>query len=104
MSGGWIIVAIAIVLIFAALWAFRKGAPMAGSAGLSPGRAAESGRRTADANPSEIAALRKNLRIKALGNDALVDRLVQAERDRMPGASESQCYRAAIESWERDNR
>jgi hypothetical protein len=101
MGWGSIIVVIVIVLIVAALWAFRKGTPMAGSAGPGPVRSAWG---PANANPGEIAALRKNLRMKALGNEALVDRLVQAERDRRPGASESECYRAAIESWERDNR
>ncbi|AGA27476.1 hypothetical protein [Singulisphaera acidiphila] len=92
MGGGWIFAVIVVGLIVAALWAFTKGTPT--------GRQAGSGSGSSD----EVAQLRKNLRVKALGNDALVNRLVQAERNRMPGASEAACYKAAIESWERDNR
>lgn len=96
MGGGWIIALIVVGLIIAALWALSKGSPL--------GRPAGSGGRTAQASSDEITQLRKNLRVKALGNDALVDRLVQAERNRLPGASEAVCYKAAIERWERDNR
>lgn len=59
---------------------------------------------TSATDSSEIARLRQNLRSKTLNNETLVDRLIQAERDRMPEASEVDCYRAAIERWERDNR
>jgi hypothetical protein len=96
MSGGLIIGVIAVGLILAALWALRKGSLTGGSAG--PGRS------PVYASSGELAGLRKNLRMKTLGNDALIDRLVQAERERMPGLSEVDCYRAAIDRWERDNR
>ena len=59
-------------------------------------------RGTADA--TEIAQLRQNLRVKTLHNEGLIDRLVQAERERSPSASEVECYRAAIRRWERENR
>ena len=98
MDGGWIIAVIVVGLIVAALWAFSKGSPTGRAAGSG------SGSRSAQAGSDEIAQLRKNLRVKALGNDALVDRLVQAERNRLPGASEVAWYKAAIERWERDNR
>ncbi|WP_406695184.1 hypothetical protein V5E97_29520 [Singulisphaera sp. Ch08] len=98
MGGGWVIALIVVGLVVAAFWAFGKGFPTGGSARPGPGS------KSAQAGSGEIAQLRKNLRVKALGNDALVDRLVQAERNRMPGASEAACYKAAIESWERDNR
>ncbi|SIO59110.1 hypothetical protein SAMN05444166_5929 [Singulisphaera sp. GP187] len=98
MGGGWILAVIVVGLIVAALWAFSKGSPIGVSARSGPGN------KSAQAGAGEVAQLRKNLRVKALGNDALVDRLVQAERNRMPGASEAAWYKAAIESWERDNR
>jgi hypothetical protein len=52
----------------------------------------------------EVAQLRKNLRQKTLGDEAMIDRLLEIERKRRPGASEVECHQAAIESWERDNR
>lgn len=104
MSAGWIIGVVAVVLIVAALWATRKRTPMASPAWPGSSSSAGPGWRRENANPRELEALRKHLRIKALGNNDLVERLVEAERVRMPGASESECYRAAIESWERDNR
>jgi hypothetical protein len=56
------------------------------------------------ADAGELACRHQNLRLKTLHNDMLVHRLVQAERERAPGASDIECYRAAIERWERDNR
>jgi len=53
---------------------------------------------------AEVQRLRQNLRQKSLHNDGLIDRLVQAERERRPSASEVECYRIVIEQWERDNR
>jgi hypothetical protein len=37
---------------------------------------------------NEVARLRQNLRSKILNNETLIDRLIQAERDRMPGSGE----------------
>lgn len=56
------------------------------------------------ADPREVARLRQNLRVKVMHDEALIDRLVEAERERMPTASAVEWYRAAIERWERDNR
>ena len=55
-------------------------------------------------NAEAINALRQNLRVKVLYNEAVIDRLVDSERARNPNAGESLWLRAAIERWERDNR
>jgi hypothetical protein len=55
-------------------------------------------------DPGEVARLRQNLRLKVLYDEAKIDRLVAAERERLPAASEVEWYRAAVERWERDNR
>ena len=67
---------------------------------LSPAPAQDLAYETVDG----VARLRQNLRLKTLHNEGLIDRLVQAERERMPTASEVGCYRGAIERWERENR
>ena len=51
-----------------------------------------------------IAELRHNLRLKTLHDESMIDRLVELERQRRPGASEVEWYQAAVERWERDNR
>jgi len=51
-----------------------------------------------------IAALRQNLRLKVLYNEEAIDRLIEFERSRTPGASFQTLMEAAIERWERDNR
>lgn len=56
------------------------------------------------ANSSQIARLRQDLRVKVLYDEAIIDRLVEFERQRMGGVSEIRAYQAAIERWERDNR
>jgi len=53
---------------------------------------------------AQIQRLRQELRVKVLHDEAAVNRLVAAERERAPSASEVDCYRAAIARWERDNR
>jgi hypothetical protein len=49
-------------------------------------------------------ALYQELLRKAGGNQALVDRLIEFERKRMPDASREELARSAIERWERDRR
>ncbi len=54
--------------------------------------------------PSSDGALYQELLRKAGGNQALVDRLIEFERKRMPNASQEELVRSAIERWERDLR
>jgi hypothetical protein len=49
-------------------------------------------------------ALRQNLRLKCMYDEAKIDRLIQAERERTPGAGVEELMRAAVARWERDNR
>jgi hypothetical protein len=60
--------------------------------------------RPVKSDPIQIAGLRRNLRLKVLYDEAKIDRLIEAERARMPDASEVEWYRAAIARWEQDNR
>src|SRR4051794_14686085 len=53
---------------------------------------------------SEVVGLRQNLRLKVMYDEAKIDRLIEAERQRTPGANLAQLMRSAIERWERDNR
>lgn len=55
-------------------------------------------------DPGEVARLRQSLRVKVLHDEAQVERLVAAERERMPSAAEVEWYRAAVARWEQDNR
>jgi hypothetical protein len=101
-AAGWFILGVfaGVVLILAVQWVLRRQ-PLSPTDGtLSPAPAQKPAYATVD----EIAPLRQNLRLKTLHNEALIDRLVQAERKQKPTASEVECYRAAIERWERDNR
>lgn len=54
--------------------------------------------------PESAEALRRNLLLKAMGNEGVVRRLIEYERRRRPGASEVELLRAVIERWELDNR
>ncbi len=56
------------------------------------------------ADDGEIAELRQNLRLKLMYDEARIDRLIDAERERCPQASLAQLMRTAIGRWERDNR
>jgi hypothetical protein len=60
--------------------------------------------RSVKSDPIQVAGLRRNLRLKVSYDEAEIDRLIEAERTRMPEASEVEWYRAAIERWEQDNR
>jgi hypothetical protein len=51
-----------------------------------------------------VARLRRNLRVKVFHDDAKLERLIENERRRTPGASMRILLEAAIERWERDNR
>ena len=53
---------------------------------------------------SPLEALRRDLMTKCLHNTTLVNRLIEAERERRPDADLEQLYRSAISRWERDNR
>jgi len=53
---------------------------------------------------AELAALEQDLRVKCLHSVELMERLIEAERDRDPSASRTEHVREAIERWERDNR
>jgi hypothetical protein len=53
---------------------------------------------------SEVGTLYESLLRKAHGDQTLVERLVEYERQRNPGAMTAECLRSAIERWERDNR
>ena len=55
-------------------------------------------------NPAVLAALRQNLRLKALYNEEVIDRLIAFERERMPHVTLQALMESAIERWERDNR
>src|SRR5262249_31858245 len=95
----WIVLGIvAVGALVAAVWRFRRPAnPRSLEAlGIGPPSPAN--------DPAEVARLRQNLRLKVFHDEVLIDRLVQAERERMPTASEVEWYRAAVERWERDNR
>ncbi len=52
----------------------------------------------------QLEELRQNLRLKCMYDDNLVERLIQAERDRTPDAAELDLLRTAVERWERDNK
>lgn len=52
----------------------------------------------------KIEKMRHNLRLKCMYNEELIDRLIDAERQRLPGAVLETHMQAAIERWERDNR
>ena len=51
----------------------------------------------------QLQRLHQELRVKVLHDDSLVTRLVAAERERAPNASEVEWYREAIDRWEREN-
>jgi hypothetical protein len=53
---------------------------------------------------SEIADLRQTLRVMTLHDEAKIDRLIEAERQRTPGASLVELLRNATERLRRDNR
>ena len=57
----------------------------------------------ASARP-DTEALRQNLRVKMLHDEAKVDGAIERERKRLPNATLAECMQAAIERWERDNR
>ena len=48
--------------------------------------------------------LYRNLLRKSFGDKAKVERLIQYEATRAPGASRAEWIQSAIERWERDNR
>jgi hypothetical protein len=51
-----------------------------------------------------ISKLRQNLRLKVNYDESKIDRLIEFERERTPGAGEEMLLRAPIERFERDNR
>ena len=63
-----------------------------------------------DASPSPVdenyivVQLRQNLKLKALGNERVVDSLIEFERKKDPSGNSVTWMRAAIKAWEDDNR
>jgi len=55
-------------------------------------------------DPTVLAGLRQNLRLKVGYNEATIDRLIQLERERLPNATLQTLMEVAIERWERENR
>ncbi len=70
---------------------------------LHRGEGAQTNRRPEE-NPSTLAALRQNLRLKVGWDESKIDRLIQLERERLPKASLQTLMESAIDRWERDNR
>jgi len=68
------------------------------------GQCGPSSKRTAPSDPAILNALRQNLRLKVMYDEAKIDRLIDFERRRLPTAGEEDLMREAIERWERDNR
>ena len=99
MGAVLVLVFVGLVLVFG-VFAFvqrqKRGA-------LHSGKSAPINRREAG-NPSTLAALRQNLRLKVGWDESKIDRLIQLERERLPKASLQTLMEAAIERWERDNR
>lgn len=58
----------------------------------------------ANRNIERSSVLRANLTQKALGNKAVVDRLIAFERGRNPNAGLTELMQNAIDRWERDSR
>ncbi len=52
----------------------------------------------------EVAALRQNLRVRLLYDEAKIDRLIAAERERSPQDSLAQLMRTANERLDRENQ
>ena len=57
-----------------------------------------------DRNARQIAHLRGDLTLKALGNQAVVDRLIAFERRQNSADDLAESMQNAIDRWERDNR
>jgi hypothetical protein len=53
--------------------------------------------------PTAADDLRQNLRLKFMYDEDKVDRAIQLERERDPGAGVEELMKAAIQRWERDN-
>src|SRR5262249_32981537 len=54
-------------------------------------------------NNHRVIELQRNLLLKALGNESVVERLVAFERTRNPDGDHTQWLEAAIRRWEHDN-
>lgn len=86
----------------------RKGDKVRSVLGVSRGRVRTVTVRTTQVvddpiNNHLVIELRKNLLLKALGNESVVDRLVAFERTRNPAGDHIQWLEAAIRRWEHDN-
>ena len=58
----------------------------------------------ASSEATYVLDLRAKLKQKALGNETVVERLIQYERTRNPNGHIELWVQAAIDRWERDNR
>jgi hypothetical protein len=72
----------------------------------SPKPTAERNRRDviASSEATYVLDLRAKLKQKVLGNETVVERLIQYERTRNPNGHIELWVQAAIDRWERDNR
>ena len=57
-----------------------------------------------DRRSAACEAIRQKLRLAVMYDEAKIDRLIAAERERQPGATDEQLHAAAYERWCRDNR
>lgn len=88
----WLIAA-AVALVIVAGLVLRVSRPQLSARASRPG---EGGAR--------LAALRRDLMLKALHDESKVEAWVDYERARFPGAGEEELHQRAIDRWERDNR
>jgi hypothetical protein len=103
---GLTILIIAVVTLFLGFWA-KQGARRKGAIHQPPRIMPQASTPRVEKQPTDptvLAALRQNLRVKVLYNEAIIDRLIELERQRMPNAPLQSLMEAAIERWERENR
>lgn len=71
---------------------------------ISVARAIWQKRRKDSAHSQRLLQLRRNLLLKALGNEYKVDSLIEFEQAKGGKITLEEAMEAAIERWERDNR
>jgi hypothetical protein len=59
---------------------------------------------TKAAHSRRLVQLRRNLLVKVLGNESLVDSLIEFEQKKSANLTLEQAMESAIERWEQDNR
>jgi hypothetical protein len=63
-----------------------------------------SGQKPGPTYVSEAQVLYRRLLLKSMNDHGLVDRLIQRERERSPGASDIEILQTVIDRWEHDYR